>query len=69
MFGYMLSQGGKQKMKKEKEIINKEEYKKYIIALLPMIENEKELEFLYSYAKQCFDKTTIGEELLHAQND
>lgn len=56
-------------MKKEKEIINKEEYKKYIIALVPMIENEKELEFLYSYAKQCFDKTTIGEELLHAQNN
>lgn len=56
-------------MKKTKELINREEYKKYIIALVPMIENEKELEFLYFYVKQCFDKTTIGEELLNAQND
>lgn len=64
-----MKQGGKQKMKKIKELINREEYKKYIIALVPMIENEKELEFLYFYVKQCFDKTTIGEELLNAQND
>lgn len=56
-------------MKKTEEFTNREKYKKYIIALVPMIDNEKELEFLYSYVKQCFDKTAIGEELLNAQND
>lgn len=56
-------------MKIAEEVFNREECKRYIIALVPMIEDEKELEFLYSYVKECFDKTKLGEELLNAQNE